>query len=366
MRDLAPSSGSCVAKMARSPCARSARTGSFAARMASGFPIGTTSPSRSATRSTSAHTGWSSIPFRSRRSRAPPSTGRWCSPRPSASSARSRSDWADAERAAAGRRRRLAARSLLRGGQARRLGPVGRGAGRDHAPRRRDLSPDGARPRRSDQRAQHRQGESEPRPHHDRSRGQQPVQMGADAAARDRPAGGRETGFLQGPEAIRASFQDVKQHMLGTLAGFDAAMRAALELVSPATIAGSVEGRAHLLKGHPPLCWEEYERAHGEVQTQVLAHRDGPVNDAFLAAYEAALSKVAPIVRTRPESVWKVGGLRLRRLLAFWPFSPLGRADAQPAVHPRKSRDRCGPRSRERMSRSISTPCSRSTARCGR
>lgn len=104
---------------------------------------------------------------------------------------------------------------------------------------------------------------------------------------------GGETGFLQGPEAIKASFQDVKQHMLGTLAGFEAALRAALEIISPGAIAGRIEGKRTLLKGQPSLCWEEYERAHGEVQAQVLAHRDGPVNDAFLAAYEAALSELS-------------------------------------------------------------------------
>ena len=104
---------------------------------------------------------------------------------------------------------------------------------------------------------------------------------------------GGETGFLQGPEAIKASFQDVKQHMLGTLAGFDAALRAALEIISPGAIAGRIEGKRTLLKGQPSLCWEEYERAHGEVQEQVLAHRDGPVNDAFLAAYDAALSELS-------------------------------------------------------------------------
>jgi len=101
---------------------------------------------------------------------------------------------------------------------------------------------------------------------------------------------GEETGFLRGPEAIQASFQDVKQHMLGTLAGFEAALGAALDLISPGKIAERVEGKRTMLKGQQALCWEEYERAHGEVQAQILAHRDGPVNDAFIAAYEAALS----------------------------------------------------------------------------
>jgi len=96
---------------------------------------------------------------------------------------------------------------------------------------------------------------------------------------------GKEAGFLSGPEAIRASFEDVKQHMLGTLAGFGAAMRAVLDFVSPATVGRRIEGRSAFLKSRPALSWEEFEKAHGEVAAQVIEQRDGPVNHAYLAAY---------------------------------------------------------------------------------
>lgn len=97
---------------------------------------------------------------------------------------------------------------------------------------------------------------------------------------------GREAGFLPGPEAIKASFEDVKKHMLGTLAGFDAAMRAVLDLASPTSIAGQVDGQSGFLKSRPALCWAEYEKAHGQLLAELEERRDGPVNKAFVTAYQ--------------------------------------------------------------------------------
>jgi predicted component of type VI protein secretion system len=96
---------------------------------------------------------------------------------------------------------------------------------------------------------------------------------------------GREAGFLHGPEAIKASFEDLKTHMLGTLAGFEAAMRAVLDVASPTSIAGSVEGQSAFLTSRAALCWAEYERAHGQLLSELEHRRDGPVNKAFTAAY---------------------------------------------------------------------------------
>ena len=100
---------------------------------------------------------------------------------------------------------------------------------------------------------------------------------------------GREAGFLPGPDAIKASFEDVKMHMLGTLAGFEAAMRAVLDIASPASIAGRVEGQSTFLKSRPTLCWTEYEKAYGELRIEIEQRRDGPINRAFVAAYRRQL-----------------------------------------------------------------------------
>lgn len=102
---------------------------------------------------------------------------------------------------------------------------------------------------------------------------------------------GQEAGFLHGPVAIKASFEDVKTHMLGTLAGFEAAMRAVLDLAGPASIAGRIEGQSAFLKSRPALCWAEYERAHAQLLAELEQRRDGPVNRAFTAAYIQATDR---------------------------------------------------------------------------
>jgi predicted component of type VI protein secretion system len=103
-----------------------------------------------------------------------------------------------------------------------------------------------------------------------------------------------EAGFLPGPEAIKASFEDVKLHMLGTLSGFEAAMRAVLDIASPASISGRVEGQSGFLKSRPTLCWTEYEKAHGALLAEIKERRDGPLNRAFIAAYQREISDAEP------------------------------------------------------------------------
>lgn len=97
---------------------------------------------------------------------------------------------------------------------------------------------------------------------------------------------GLEAGFLPGSNAIKASFEDVKTHMLGTLAGFEAAMRAVFDLTDPASIAAQTESQSTFLKSRPALCWAAYERVHAQLLAELEERRDGPVNRAFVAAYQ--------------------------------------------------------------------------------
>ncbi len=99
---------------------------------------------------------------------------------------------------------------------------------------------------------------------------------------------GKGEGFLAGPEAIRTSFEDVKQHMLGTLAGFSAALRAAVRLVSPATIEKKTTKRGGLLQSRAATLWEEYQVAYHDLERQVVERRSGPVSDAFFSEYAKA------------------------------------------------------------------------------
>jgi predicted component of type VI protein secretion system len=102
---------------------------------------------------------------------------------------------------------------------------------------------------------------------------------------------GVEAGFLPGAQAIKASFEEVKTHMLGTLAGFDAAVRAVLERTDPAYIAAQTEGQGAFLKSRTALCWAAYEKAHARLAAELDERRDGDVNRAFVAAYQRETRK---------------------------------------------------------------------------
>lgn len=109
---------------------------------------------------------------------------------------------------------------------------------------------------------------------------------------------GRGEGFLAAPEAIRASFQEVRQHMLGTLAGFTAALRAAVALTSPPAIEQQAAKKGGLLQSRAAACWEAHQAAHKELERQVTERRSGPVADAFLTGYAEA----APTFPVPPEA----------------------------------------------------------------
>jgi predicted component of type VI protein secretion system len=100
---------------------------------------------------------------------------------------------------------------------------------------------------------------------------------------------GREAGFLAGPEAIRASFQDLRTHMHGILAGCAAAVRTLLGRLAPAEIEGRMQGRKGLLQGRGAACWDEYAKVHSELNGQTAEGAGGPAGRAFAEGYEAWL-----------------------------------------------------------------------------
>jgi predicted component of type VI protein secretion system len=96
----------------------------------------------------------------------------------------------------------------------------------------------------------------------------------------------RDSGFLSGAAAIKASFEDVKKHLLCTLAGFRASLAAVLDLGNPRRIEEQAESQSMFLKSRAAICWSEYEAVHRKLQEQALQDQDGPLNQAFIQAYE--------------------------------------------------------------------------------
>jgi predicted component of type VI protein secretion system len=102
---------------------------------------------------------------------------------------------------------------------------------------------------------------------------------------------GDETAFLAGPGAIRDSFDEVKTHMAGVARGYEATLQAVLDQLDPAAVAGRVDGHTAFLKGRAGLCWEAYEKLHGDLRRRIAEHGDGALRDAFVAAYDAATTE---------------------------------------------------------------------------
>jgi len=102
----------------------------------------------------------------------------------------------------------------------------------------------------------------------------------------------QDAGFLGGCEAARASFQDVKKHLLSTLAGFRGAIQGVIAACRPAEVERRLEGQNLFLKNRDAACWSEYQQLHAELE-QGAANGQGPINQAFLAAYQARMDELA-------------------------------------------------------------------------
>jgi predicted component of type VI protein secretion system len=101
------------------------------------------------------------------------------------------------------------------------------------------------------------------------------------------------TGFLSGPAALKASFQDVKRHLAATLAGMQGSLRAAIDSFDPATIDTAVADRATLLKSRASLQMAEVANRHADLARQIAEPAPGSLDRAFAAAYDAVDSTMA-------------------------------------------------------------------------
>jgi len=100
----------------------------------------------------------------------------------------------------------------------------------------------------------------------------------------------RDDGFLSGPTAVRTAFADVKKHLLCVLAGSRAGLRALAESLSPKTIEAATGSSGFLLKAGGGAAWKTYVAAHAERCRELEQNDDGPVSNAFKAAYGERLN----------------------------------------------------------------------------
>jgi type VI secretion system FHA domain protein len=89
-------------------------------------------------------------------------------------------------------------------------------------------------------------------------------------------------GFLTGPDAVRAAFEDLADHMAGTAAGANAAIEAVLTLFDPAAIEDEAAEYGFSLKSRAGLSWDIHSRRHRSVR------KGEQVEHAFRDAYNRA------------------------------------------------------------------------------
>ncbi len=93
-------------------------------------------------------------------------------------------------------------------------------------------------------------------------------------------------GFLSGPAALRASFQDIKRHLVATFAGLHASLRAAVDMFDPARIDDAVADRASLFHRRTALQWQEVEARYQELHRELDEGISGSLDRAFVGGYE--------------------------------------------------------------------------------
>lgn len=105
------------------------------------------------------------------------------------------------------------------------------------------------------------------------------------------------SGFLSGPAALQASFQDIKRHLVATFAGLQASLRTAVDSFAPDAVNASLAGKASLLKSRAALQWQEVADRHADLRRQLDEDEGGSLDDAFVKGYDEAEAQAG---RPRP------------------------------------------------------------------
>ena len=94
--------------------------------------------------------------------------------------------------------------------------------------------------------------------------------------------------FLTGPAAVQSSFRDIKRHLVASFAGLQGCLRAAVQTFAPAELERAVPEKGSLLKSRAAAQIEEVRRRHEDLVDQLERGRHGPLDHAFVRAYDAA------------------------------------------------------------------------------
>lgn len=93
------------------------------------------------------------------------------------------------------------------------------------------------------------------------------------------------TGFLSGPAALKASFRDVKRHLVATFAGLQGSLRAAIGTFDPAALDTAATAKSSMLKSRAGILVAELTDRHTDLIRQLDEAAPGSLDHAFVAAY---------------------------------------------------------------------------------
>ncbi len=96
------------------------------------------------------------------------------------------------------------------------------------------------------------------------------------------------SGFLSGPAALQASFQDIKRHLVATFAGLQASLRTAVDSFAPDVVDAAIAGKGSLLKSRAALQWQAVADRHADLRRQLDEGEGGSLDDAFVKGYDHA------------------------------------------------------------------------------
>lgn len=96
------------------------------------------------------------------------------------------------------------------------------------------------------------------------------------------------SGFLSGPAALKASFIDVKRHLVATFAGMQASLTAAIDSFRPDSLDTAVRSRVRFLGGRGNGLRDAVTARHSALSGEIESGEPGQLDRAFVEGYDRA------------------------------------------------------------------------------
>lgn len=99
-------------------------------------------------------------------------------------------------------------------------------------------------------------------------------------------------GFMSGPGALKASFSDIKKHLIATFRGLHGSLRAVVAELDPVEIQRQTGHRTSMLQSRAAADLTELARRHAGLRQQVEESAQGSLTTAFVREYDAAVVEI--------------------------------------------------------------------------